>query len=364
VHPILEERGRLGLYLLGWSPLAVLGVVLLALRRDVSWSEALAVGLPLLLVYAYLCLAAWYVCRLAPLRPARPLRTLGFQLVAAVLSSALWVAVGFAWTALLLDGVPAFDGAGERYLIEAPGLFAVGVPVYLAAAAVHYLVLALEGSRAADQRALELRVLAREAELKALRAQLDPHFLFNALNTVSALAGSDPAAARKMALLLAEFLRRSLRLAQLDSVPLGEELALAAGYLAIERVRFGDRLEVVEEIEEGSRACLVPPLLLQPLVENAVRHGIAQLLDGGVIRLAVRREAGELRIAVENPCDPDHPVEPGEGVGLANVGARLAARHPGAARVAARVENGVYRVELRLPVRVAGVGTDARTDTD
>ncbi len=360
MHPILAERGRLGLYLLGWSPLAALGTVLLALRREVTWGEALAVGLPLLLVYAYLCLAAWYVCRLAPLGGAgrwRPLRALALHLGAALLSSAAWVAVGLAWVALL-GGLPAFAGLAGRFAGDGPGLLAVGVPVYLVAAAVHYLIQALEASRAAESRALELRVLAREAELKALKAQLDPHFLFNALNTVGALAGSDPAAARKMAILLAEFLRRSLRLGSLDRVPLGEELAHAAGYLAIERVRFGERLAVCEEIEPDSRACLVPPLLLQPLVENAVRHGIAQLLEGGVIRIDARLVGGgpagaRLLLAVENPCDPDHPALPGEGVGLANVEARLAARYPGEARVRAAATAGSYRVEITLPATVA-----------
>ena len=359
MHPILAERGRLGLYLLGWTPLAALAVVLLALRREVSWGEALAVGLPLLLVYAYLCLAAWYVCRLAPLRGEgrwRPLRALAFHLGAALLSSALWLALGTAWTALL-DSLEAFEGLTRRLTADLPGLFTLGVPVYLGAAAVHYLIEQLEASRAAESRALELRVLAREAELKALKAQLDPHFLFNALNTVSALAGTDPAAARKMAILLAEFLRRSLRLGGLDRVPLGEELAHAAGYLAIERVRFGERLAVSEEVEPASRACLVPPLLLQPLVENAVRHGIAQLLEGGVIRLAARVETegerGRLLLAVENPCDPGHPAPPGEGVGLANVRARLAARYGGAARVAAAESEGTYRVEIALPAEPA-----------
>jgi two-component system, LytTR family, sensor histidine kinase AlgZ len=382
VHPILAERGRLGLYLLGWSPLAALGVVLLALRGEVSWAESLAVGPPLLLVYAYLCLAAWYVCRLAPLastRPLasttplapttplrgaghwRPLRALALHLGAALLSSAVWVALGLAWAGLLGE-LAAFEGLAGRLAGDAPGLFAVGVPVYLVSAAVHYLIQALEASRDAESRALELRVLAREAELKALKAQLDPHFLFNALNTVSALAGSDPAAARKMAILLAEFLRRSLRLGGLDRVPLGEELAHAAGYLAIERVRFGERLAVAEEIEPASRACLVPPLLLQPLVENAVRHGIAQLLEGGVIRIVASLQGApgagaRLLLAVENPCDPDHPALPGEGVGLANVEARLAARYPGEARVAATAAAGTYRVEIALPATIGAVGT-------
>jgi signal transduction histidine kinase len=349
VHPIYARRGRLGLYLIGWVPAVALLTLLLG-RSGLGWGEALALGLPLVLVYAYLSLAAWYVCQLAPLRPLRLLRLLGLQLSGAVLSSALWVLFGWGWAAVL-GWLPAFPGEAARYLEQVPQLFALGIPLYWLAAAVHYLIAALEASQEAERRGLELTVLAREAELRALKAQLDPHFLFNSLNTISALTGSDPAGARKMSILLSEFLRRSLRLGIRETIPLSEELALTASYLAVERIRFGEGLRIDEEVEEGARACRVPSLLLQPLVENAVRHGLAQLLDGGAIRIEARRQEGRLRLAVANPCDPDHPPMRGEGVGLSNVAARLAAVYGGAARQEVASPPGQFRVTLDLPLK-------------
>jgi LytS/YehU family sensor histidine kinase len=265
-----------------------------------------------------------------------------------VLSAGLWLLLGQGW-AFSLDRLGVFPGAAEPYARSMPALFGLGLPLYLVAVVLHYLLLAVEESRAAESQALEDRVLAREAELRALKAQLDPHFLFNSLNAVAALAGSDPGAARKMAILLSEFLRRSLALGGHAAIPLAEELAHATSYLAVERVRFGDRLAVEEAIEEASRGCLVPPLVLQPLVENAVRHGVAQLLEGGVIRIEARVAAGRLSLAVENPCDPGHPAPRGGGVGLANVAARLAARHGEAARLAVTAPPGRFRVEITLP---------------
>ena len=347
MHPILARRGRLGLYLISWLPLVPLVTLLLG-WTGAPWGEALAEALLLVIVYAYLCLAAWYVCRTAPLQPARPARIAASHGLGAVLSSALWVLVGWGWAALLGE-IPVFTGAAGRYVERAPQLFALGVPLYLVSAAVHYLLLALEESRRAERRALELRVQAREAELRALKAQIDPHFLFNSLNAVSAMTGSDPAGARRMAILLAEFLRRSLRLGSRESIPLEEELAHAASYLAVERVRFGERLRVEEEVEEASRRCLVPSLILQPLVENAVRHGIAQLLEGGGVRIEARRSGGALRLAVENPCDPDHSPSRGEGVGLANVAARLRTLHGREARLNIVPSAGRFRVEVELP---------------
>ena len=130
--------------------------------------------------------------------------------------------------------------------------------VYLLAGAVHYALLAMDASRRAEHRALELQVHAREAELKALRAQIDPHFLFNSLHSISALTGSDPAGARRMALLLGDFLRDSLRVGRHQRIALAEELRLLEQFLEIERVRFGDRLRAAWDIQDDSRSCQVP----------------------------------------------------------------------------------------------------------
>ena len=357
MNPILARRGHLGIYLLAWAPIVPLTAVLLGWRGESTWREALTLALPLVLVYAYLCLASWYTVKAAPLRSGEPYGPLTAHLLAALLSAALWTLLGWVWAAALA-GMELFPGATDRYLEQAPRIAALGVPLYLAVAAVHYLLQSLEVSRGAEAEALRARVLTREAELKALKAQLDPHFLFNSLNAVASLAGSDPPAARRMAILLAEFLRRSLELGRRDTVPFGEELAHAAAYLAVERIRFGERLGYEEEVDDASRRCLVPPLILQPLVENAVRHGIAQLLEGGAVRVDSRVEEGRLRIAVVNPCDPDYPAPAavtatGGGVGLANVSARLTARFRGDGRLEARSDGSTFRVELTLPAKPA-----------
>jgi LytS/YehU family sensor histidine kinase len=225
----------------------------------------------------------------------------------------------------------------------------MGVLVYLLSVAVHYLVLALETAREAELRGVQARVLAREAELRALRAQVDPHFLFNSLNSISALTSEDPAAARRMCLLLSGFLRRSLALGARDRITLEEELALVADYLAIEKVRFGPRVDVRQEVGEASLICAVPPLLLQPLVENAVRHGLAHLLEGGTIRITARRKGGRLSIAIENPRDPERPTRRGEGVGIANVRDRLRSLYGDEASASFRADDASYRVDLNLP---------------
>src|SRR6202008_2593512 len=125
-----------------------------------------------------------------------------------------------------------------------------------------YVMLSLETSREAEARAMETSVLARDAELRALRAQVNPHFLFNSLNSISALTSVDPAKAREMCILLGEFLRMTLGLGEKNSFSLSDELSLLHRYLAIEKVRFGARLQMEEHIQDTTKSIQLPPLLL------------------------------------------------------------------------------------------------------
>jgi LytS/YehU family sensor histidine kinase len=257
----------------------------------------------------------------------------------------------------VLNLTAAFAPAADRYTQQLPFLFAFGVLLYLLSLAVHYVLLAFETARQAERRQLELEIMTREAELRALRAQIDPHFLYNSLNSISAMTSRDAPGARRMCLLLGEFLRNTLEVSARQRIPLAEELALAEGYLSIEQVRFGSRLRIERRVDDDAAACLVPPLLLQPLVENAVTHGIARLLEGGLIRLDVVRQNGRLVIVIENPCDADAAAARPGGMGLDNVRGRLEAMFGREARMDARNAAGQFRVELSLP---ADVGADPR----
>jgi two-component system sensor histidine kinase AlgZ len=200
---------------------------------------------------------------------------------------------------------------------------------------------------------MQSSVLARDAELRALKAQVNPHFLFNSLNSISALTSIDPAKAREMCILLAEFLRMTLGLGEKSSIPLGEELHLLERFLAIEKVRFGSRLEMHENIQEHSRAALIPALLLQPLVENAVTHGIANSLDGGIITLTAHSTASRLTIVIENTCDLDAVLLRRGGLGLANVRSRLATRYGHDAEMRVSATGGTFKVQLSFPMEIA-----------
>jgi len=310
-------------------------------------------AVPMALALGFAVLSAWWVCRSNPLVRERLGSAALTQLGAGAQVGGFWTLATAAWGILLTRLTPT-PGGLDAVRAEWPVLFAVGVSAYLLSAIVHYLALSFESSRAAERRVLESEVTAREAELRALRAQLNPHFLFNSLNSINALVGSDPEGARRMCERLGDFLRRTLALGARDDVALSEELELVDCYLAIEQVRFGDRLAVTREIAPGAIACRVPPLLLQPLVENAVKHGVAGRLEGGTVRLVARRDGDALVLEVHNPADGDAPHRPGAGMGLENVRRRLAAFGARAARLDAVRGEGDFTVTLVLPARTGG----------
>jgi hypothetical protein len=386
MHPLLASPRRLLLYVIAWQPFLVLVDGILRGAGMHGW-QRVALSSAMTVVFAFFALSAWFACWSAPLAASSPLQILRVQLVWALVSTTVWLALGYGVNILGVSfGAP--PAIVPAYLGAVPMLGAVGLIAFLLSAAVHYVGIAITHARAAERRTLELQVAARDAELRTLRAQIDPHFLFNTLHSISGLTMADPAAARRMCVLLGDFFRTSLRLGQRESITLGEELALIDGYLSIEQVRLGTRLKIVRSVDESARDALVPPLLLHPLVENAITHGIAHRLDGGTVSIAVsraerfrlavptglpgepdvvvtdelpeairrraerdpRQVAEYLKIRVINECDPDRPRGTGTGVGLQNVQRRLATVFGTDASLATRERDGRFEAEVILPL--------------
>lgn len=345
MHPLTGGR-KLALYILVWLPVVYGLGVLLAAQSHSPFAGLLAI--PLCFLYALICLSAWYPCRSLPPGSETLTRILFTHVASASVAATIWIGAAAAlFAALPVQGsiTPAL-----------PAILAMGFVLYLLAVASYYVVLSVEAARKAEEREAEARLLAGKAELRALKAQINPHFLYNSLNSISALTTVDAAKARDMCVQLAGFLRRTLGMGEKASIPLAEELALTHSYLGIERIRFGARLEIEEDIDESCGEYPVPPLLLQPLVENAIKHGIANMIDPGFVRIRAQRIApvnghpSEMQITVENSFDADgQKSRQTGGFGLATVRKRLEAHYGGRAALHASTEEGTFRVEMLLP---------------
>jgi len=347
---ILGGRRRQQLHLIAWG---LVGVVLALLARNgfgVSWPLALAFGVPLGLLAAPLSISAWFMARAMPLTRTAAWQVGTSAVVAAVIAGSVWASVGKWWWMVLGRFGLSGDAAASPSFVSL--LLGFGALAYLLSVTVQYALQATEESAELARRDLELQIAAREAELRALRAQVDPHFLFNSLNAVSGLIGPDPERAREMVQRLADFLRSSLTLGAVPWIELERELALVSSYLEIERVRFGDRLRIRVDIDEGLGRAPVPPLLLQPLVENAVRHGIATCLEGGTIHVQARRRGDVVWLTVTNPRDGES-TRRGTGLGMDIVRRRLSGAFGARGALAVESSPTDYRVSITWPLTAA-----------
>jgi two-component system sensor histidine kinase AlgZ len=339
MHPLLKSWKHLLQYLSVWTVLGAMLGFMLAVAGHLSLVETVLVTAPITLVLAVVCLSAWFVARSSPAGSISGWKVRVRMGIAAMCASA----VVLVFAHLLGMGLnKVFPDLEAQFLPAVPILGGMCWLLYLLSITVHYLWISMERSKRAE-------LLSRESELKALKAQVNPHFLFNSLNSISALTSMDPARARDMCIRLSDFLRNSLRLGERVSIPFAEELALTKTYLEVEQVRFGQRLRVVQDFDAVCAQCHLPPLLVQPLVENAIKHGIATLVEGGEIAITGRQNGQHLRVVVENPFDPDAPATGKTGFGLVNVRNRLEARYGGAARLDIQVNDRTYRVILSLP---------------
>ena len=235
-----------------------------------------------------------------------------------------------------------------EYLKQAIGHAAI------VAATMHFTL--TQRARVREVRAAELERELVEAKLHALQMQIEPHFLFNALNLVSSCIRVDPRRAETMLAQLCDFLRATLRAGGAQEVRLEHELAVMSSYLEIMKARFADRLRVEIDMSAESRTALVPNLILQPLVENAVKHGIARHARVGTVRIEAERDGDALRLTVadDGPGAPRDGLTVGRGVGLTNTAERLSHLYGAAARIAAgEAPGGGLQVVIWVPWHVA-----------
>lgn len=313
-------------------------------------ATALLVTVPGWWFYTLVTWWAVFLVRRVPFGPGKTGRALAAHVVSAVVVALLH---GLLVTACNMAGFPqAMEGRSFEavFLLYLANRAVLELVVY---AAVVGGVLAWDAGRRLRERELTAAALESElarAQLQALQGQLHPHFLFNTLNAIGVLIRDDPAAAGRVVSLLADLLRRTLDVAQQPEVPLREELDFLARYLEIERTRFPDRLVVVVDVPEALGSHQVPSFLLQPLVENAVRHGIAPRPAGGRVVIGGRRNQAELIIEVWNDGVLVANGRP-EGIGLSATRERLDRLYRGRAALTLEAADGGVRARVRLPAR-------------
>jgi two-component system, LytTR family, sensor kinase len=345
-HPILSNKVRFIVWWLVWIFLA-LGQSLLFYYAFGSFIEiSLVDSLVSLLIYSGIGLSLWFPFRFFNSGETRTMALISNLVASGALSITIWVLITkFIMTTVLPEqnNYPAYWAATFPYRIGS-GVFIFGLIIL-----TYYLFESLSDLSEKKAKEAQLETLVKETELKMLRSQINPHFLFNSLNSISSLTITDPEKAREMVVKLSEFMRYALSRKDEQPVSLKNELENLRLYLDIEKVRFGDKLSTEEYIETNCLDFKIPVMLLQPLYENAVKHGVYESTESVRIITRAKIIEGYMEIIISNDYDSAPSAKRGTGTGLLNVTRRLELFYGNRASMKATKENGVYTINLYIP---------------
>jgi two-component system, LytTR family, sensor kinase len=345
-HPVLAVKVRLIVWWLVWLFLA-LGQSLLFYYAYGSFLDiSLIDSLVSLLIYSGIALSLWYPFIYFNTSDTRTTVLISNLVIIGAISVTLWVLITkFIMTTVLPEqqNYQAFWDATFPYRIGT-GVFIYGLIIL-----TYYLFVSLSNLSEKNAKEARLESLIRETELKMLRSQINPHFLFNSLNSVSSLTITDPEKARDMVVKLSEFMRYALSRKDEQPVSLQNELENLRLYLDIEQVRFGDKLTTEEFIDTNCLNLKIPVMLLQPLYENAVKHGVYESTESVKIITQAKIIDGYIEITISNNYDPSPSLRKGTGTGLLNVSRRLELFYGKKASIKTSKENGIYTVTLYIP---------------
>ena len=345
-HPILRRR-NLTFYSSAWIVITLIHALFLRFSQNIEVLWAFIDSLVFNLLYAAFALSFWYMCKSISIENLKILKLIENHGAAAAFSSLIWFGLSYA---LLMNIFPV----EENYRLFLRGSLVwrifIGVLFYFLSVAFYYVYIYSVNFKKQLLKEAELKTLVKEAELKSLKFQINPHFIFNSLNSINSLTMSDPQKAGEMTIKLSDYLRFTLSKNEKRKTKLKEEIDSIKLYLDIEKVRFGDKIEYVEEIQDKCLDAQVPSMILQPLFENAIKHGVYESLETVGIKFSCSLNGDYLKVVVENEYDPETSTQKGEGIGLKNIRERLEKTYSKGNLLKIEKESNVFRVKLFIQI--------------
>ncbi|MEO9483550.1 MAG: histidine kinase [Ekhidna sp.] len=318
-HPILSGSGY-KLYTMIWFVVMTAHGSVLYFYYDFSMAIAVGDSLIYNLIFGVITPGLWFIVTFGSLNKDE-LSLIGTHTGAAFLTIVVWLSL----SSYSLKLIFAAESAYLQFLTDSKiWRMIIGILFYSISVLIFYLIKYYQDMQKRLNRELELQNLLKDSELRMLKSQINPHFIFNSLNSVSALTISKPENAREMVIKLSDFLRYSLGKENSELNSLEQEINNATLYLDIEKVRFGDKLRFEKELAAECANVNVPNLILQPLFENAIKYGVYDSIEPITLRLTCERRDGMLQLQITNSFDPTSITKKGEGIGLENVRKRLA----------------------------------------
>jgi len=317
-HPFIHQPAQRLIYLILW--LVIIGgqVGLVITSGGVEPVNAIADGLIYNLLLMFFSITPYYMINSVGKNFSIKILITNI-LIPGLLLLIAWLFLSWQILLLLIN-----DDGYQLFAFEAlPYRFAVGMLIYTIITMVYLLLNSLRDLQIKNQRMSELNNLVRDAEINALKAQINPHFLFNSLNSIASLTIVSPGKAREMVVKLSEYMRYVIRRNERELMDLSEEMTNINRYLDIEMTRFGERIEVINRVESECSNARIPNMVLQPIFENAVKHGVYESSDTVRIFTRCKLTTNELIMVIANNFDPEATPVKGKGIGLENIRRRL-----------------------------------------
>lgn len=348
MHPFLNHPKKTLIVVLVWLPVVISFISVQSIISSTPWFHSALLFGPMLLIELFILLSTWYVCRTIPLDARKLINFILKHSGAALIMNAVWLQLIMMYSEALVL-ITSSDSWREYFNSAFPLLIATGILFYFLACLFHYLIIALEKSKQAEQEVIESHLLASRAELESLKSMIHPHFLFNSLTALNTLTMTSPQKANKMCMQLSDFLRYSLQYGKNKFVTFQDELDHINNYLGVEQVRLGNRLKLKFTISDDTLKVQILPFILLPLIENAIKHGIQEQILGGTVFMEVKKEQHNLRIMVRNAFEEKTMDKKSKGHGLETLQQRLITAYKGRANLSASKRNGEFIVTLNLP---------------
>ncbi|MFV0266433.1 MAG: sensor histidine kinase [Draconibacterium sp.] len=342
-HPFISNPKLTIAYGLFWILVSTVLVLIATLVNGVPLGNSVVETFTFLILYALIGAAIWYVIKFSTLEDNSILRVILAHLIAATIIVFIWMYIG-------VVVVKTFHPNARQWLDHTVlGRTVAGYIMYVGFVVFFYAVNYYYAFKEKSKNETHLKALVKEAELHALKSQINPHFLFNSLNSISSLTMTDPARAQEMVINLSQLMRYSLKHDQDEKVTFMRELENNKLYLNIEKVRFGKKLNPVFAIEEDCMKAEIPNMILQPLYENAIKYGVYEATETIDVITYCRLNGNMLEIVISNTYDKNVLSKKGEGIGLRNIRDRLQVIYGNPHLLRIEDNNNEFTVTLNIP---------------
>jgi len=346
-NPFISNKKIRALYFSIWFFISQAQVLLLTYFLNVKLLNAYCDSLVFNFLYMALGLSFWFTVSFNSLENYSTSKVFLNHIAAAIITSGLWILIGYYAIINIITGDKVYSDFLLKSLVWR---FLIGILFYTVIIAVDYVIIYYNNFQEKLLKEVELKALVKEAELKTLKYQINPHFIFNSLNSISSLTISNPLQAQAMTIKLSSFLRSILSKNEKQKNKLIEEINNAKLYLDIEKVRFAEKFEFIEDIKIECKEMEVPSMILQPILENAIKHGVYESLDKVTIKLSCGMEKEYFKITIENNFDPESIPRKGEGIGLKNIRNRLKLIYNQENLLTVQKDTNLFRVNIFIPV--------------